>query len=50
MPTAMMSRLMTSSGHAARLPMNGIPGVRMMWTIKVCVNSPSTNQPDWNSA
>ena len=49
MPTPMISRVMPSSGHAARLWMKGILRVRIMCTISVCESRPSTNQPDWNS-
>jgi hypothetical protein len=33
----------------ARLCKNGIFAVRMMWMIKVCVSSDSTNHPVWNN-
>ena len=48
MPTAMIAAVMTSSGAAARLSMNGSFGVRIMCTTSVCVSRPTTNQPDWN--
>ncbi len=44
-PTAMINNVIPITGHVARLCMNGIFRVRIMWTIKVCDNSPSTNYP-----
>ena len=45
----MMVSVVSVIGSDARLWMNGIRRVRMMWTIRVWVSSDSTNQPVWNS-
>src|SRR5450759_2470606 len=49
-PTATMIKEVRMSGQLARLWMNGILLVRMIWIIKVWVKSDSTNQPVWNKA
>src|ERR1700674_194153 len=48
-PHAMINRGNSTTGATAVLWRNGIFSVRIVWTIKVCVSRPSTNQPDWNS-
>jgi len=48
-PNAMIATVISVSGKDARLWRNAIFGVRIMWTINVCVNRPTTNQPDWNN-
>ncbi len=45
----MITAVVTISGQLARLCKKGMRFVRMMWMIKVCVSSDSTNQPVWNS-
>src|SRR5450756_962607 len=49
-PAATMIRDVRISGQLARLWMNGILLVRMIWMINVWVKSDSTNQPVWNRA
>ena len=49
-PTAMTQIVVTMTGQLAQLCRNGIRFVRMMWIIRVCVSSDSTNQPVWNRA
>ena len=49
MPAAITAAVASSSGQEGRLCRKGILGVRIMCTISVCVSSPMTNQPDWNS-
>src|ERR1039457_3281217 len=49
-PSATMIREVMMSGQLARLWMNGILLVRIIWMIRVWVNSDSTNQPVWNKA
>src|ERR1700722_3980152 len=48
-PHAIINSVNSTTGATAVLWMNGIFSVRIVWTINVCVSSPSTNQPDWNS-
>src|ERR1700736_4917493 len=47
-PQAMINSVSSTTGATAVLWTKGIFSVRIVWTIKVCVSSPSTNQPDWN--
>src|ERR1700680_4665993 len=46
---AMINSVSSTTGATAVLWRKGIFSVRIVWTINVCVSSPSTNQPDWNS-
>src|ERR1700730_5349079 len=48
-PQAMINSVSSTTGATAVLCTKGIFSVRIEWTIKVCVSSPSTSQPDWNS-
>src|ERR1700722_16468297 len=48
-PHAMINSVNSTTGATAVLWMNGIFSVRIVWTINVCVSSPSTNQPAGNS-
>ena len=45
-PIAITVAVLTSTIGVAVLWMKGILSVRIMWTISVCVSSPTTNQPD----
>jgi hypothetical protein len=44
-----MTIVVVMRGVLARLSMNGIFAVRMMWMIRVWVSRDSTNHPVWNS-
>src|SRR6516225_6770759 len=46
----MMSDVSSRTGAAARLWMNGIFSVRIMWMMSVCESRLSMNQPDWKIA
>lgn len=48
-PISMMDRVITMTGREARLWIKGIYLVRIIWTTKVWVRRPTTNQPDWKS-
>jgi hypothetical protein len=48
-PMTMVKPVRRSTGAAATLWTKGTFWVRIIWTINVCENSPSTNQPDWKS-
>jgi hypothetical protein len=48
-PTAQMIMVVAISAGLARLSINGIFAVRMMWMIRVCVRRDSTNHPVLNS-
>ena len=47
-PIVQMASVVRIKGQLARLWMNGILFVRMMWMISVCVTIDSTNHAVWN--